>query len=121
MNNTFPRLTRTDRNFYFSPGSLEYSTGILEQNNVKLYQNSLPPRQKLVAPNYYLQNEGDFGQNFSGANYFDRESAELQRLELYQKENGTDKASDTEINYQQEKEKPNDENVLLVSRVLLMD
>ncbi|CAB4477702.1 unnamed protein product [Rhizophagus irregularis] len=39
-----------------------------------------------------------------------RESAELQRLELYQKEMfASDKVSDVEINYQQEKEKIKDE------------
>ncbi|CAB4427065.1 unnamed protein product [Rhizophagus irregularis] len=90
------------RNLYPSP-----STGIFEQSNVDLYQNPLLTRQSYVAPNFYIQNGSSFGQSFSGPNYFERESAELQR---YQKENVVgDKVSDVEINYQQEKEKIDDE------------
>ncbi|CAB5385885.1 unnamed protein product [Rhizophagus irregularis] len=55
-------------------------------------------------------NSQQFWPSFSGPNYFERESAELQRLELYQKEMfASDKVSDVEINYQQEKEKIKDE------------
>ncbi|CAB4427339.1 unnamed protein product [Rhizophagus irregularis] len=90
------------RNLYPSP-----STGIFEQSNVDLYQNPLLTRQSYVAPNFYIQNGSSFSQSFSGPNYFERESAELQR---YQKENVVgDKVSDVEINYQQEKEKIDDE------------
>ncbi|CAB4383645.1 unnamed protein product [Rhizophagus irregularis] len=93
------------RNLYPSP-----STGICEQSNVDLYQNPLLTRQSYVAPSFYIQNGSSFGQSFSGPNYFERESAELQR---YQKENVVDdKVSDVEINYQQEKEKINDEKEL---------
>ncbi|GBC35992.1 hypothetical protein GLOIN_2v1567919 [Rhizophagus irregularis DAOM 181602=DAOM 197198] len=46
--------------------------------------------------NFYIQNGSSFGQSFSGPNYFERESAELQR---YQKENIVhDKVSD-DVNY----------------------
>ena len=107
-NNMLPPMSvSSERNFYLSP---EYSTGIFEQNNLKTYQNPLPPRQNYVVPNYYLQNEVGFSQNFSGSetNCFDivRESAGLQRLE-YREENDTnfDEAFNTAINTQQEKEK----------------
>ncbi|GBB94270.1 hypothetical protein RclHR1_23200003 [Rhizophagus clarus] len=86
-------------------------TGIFEQSNINLYQNLLPIRQSFVVPNFYIQNGSSFAQCFSGPNYFEQESAELQRLELIQKENNAnyDKASNVVINYQQEKEKLNDE------------
>ena len=116
-NNTLPGLIRTDRNFYLSP---EYSTGIFEQHNAKLYQNPLPPRQNLVAPNYYLQNESGFNQNFPVANYFgvERGSGTLQRYEIYQEENGAnfEQAPNTEVNHQQEKERFNGEKVLLMNK-----
>ncbi|CAB4375274.1 unnamed protein product [Rhizophagus irregularis] len=74
------------------------------------YKNN---KQSYVAPSFYIQNGSSFGQSFSGPNYFERESAELQR---YQKENVVDdKVSDVEINYQQEKEKINDEKELTKS------
>ncbi|CAB4494386.1 unnamed protein product [Rhizophagus irregularis] len=44
----------------------------------------------------YLQNGSSFGQSFSGPNYFERESAELQR---YQKENVVDDKVSDDVNY----------------------
>jgi hypothetical protein len=126
LNNKNNRLLQPrpapERNFYVSPAL----NGLSEQSNMEFpYQNTLPrlfPERSSVTPNYYLHDKAALGQGFPpGINYyFDVEEgpAKLQRLE---KENNTkaDKASNIEVNQEQEKENSNVENESHVRRIIV--